>query len=318
MAQAFINNPNYRDNTWNYGTWSNTGDIRIVSRKRCVMSTDGNNRRNGNPSNFTVTTSMSTGDGLYQLTKVGGDGSGQETIPFSMEYEWNDDSSSTNETLGYGIPSNQHLGGIRIGGVNCSINGVRVDNSRVIIQINEADLLAAENGDYEGLLTVTHTGGIGMGESKTRTNRRISLTKLANMIQILNLDLVDLGTWDGAAAFMSDAEGYCAYTSTGNYRVTASSATQGSGGAGTFAIEHTVLAGVKIDYDLYLDDDNDAQVGGTQIANGGTISGFTGSTSVALCSTLDNASLYVTTTSNLGAAVAGIYTSQLTLTLEPE
>lgn len=104
------------------------------------------------------------------------------------------------------------LGGIRIAGTNCSINGVRVNNARLIIQINEADLLAAENGDYEGFLTVTHTGGIAMGQSKTRNNLRISLTKITTIIQIRKLNTVDLGTWDTVAAFMDDRERYCVYS----------------------------------------------------------------------------------------------------------
>ncbi len=315
-AQAFINNPNYQNNSWDHGTWSNTGDIRIVGPKRCVMSTDGGNRSSGNPSNYTVTASMTTGDGLFQLTQIGGDGSGQETIPFSLEYEWNDDTSSTNETLGYAAPSNQHLGGIRVGGTNCSINGVRVNNARMIIQINEADLMAAENGDYEGFLTVTHTGGIAMGQSKSRTNLRISLSKITTVIQIRKLGTVDLGTWDGVTAFIDDRERYCVYSSVGPYRITADSVTEGSGGAGTFAIEHVVLAGTKIDYDLYLDDDNNAENGGTLIANGGTITGFTGTTDIACPG--NNAALYVRTTSNLGIASAGVYSAQLTLTIEPE
>ena len=316
-AQAYINNPNYRNNSWDYGNWANVGDIRIVGVRRCVMSTDGPNRRTFNPTNYTVTASMTTGDGVFQLTQVGGDGSGQETIPFSLEYDWFDDTSSTNESLGYGVPSNQHLGGIRVNPVSCSINGVRVNNGRMIIQINEADLQAAENGDYEGYLTVTHTGGIAMGQTRTRNNVLISLTVASDMIQIRRVDTVDLGTWDTVSAFMDDNEAYCVYTATGNYRITASSATEGSGGAGTFAIEHTVLAGVKIDFDLFVDDDNNA-LGGTPIANGGTVTGFTGWAWNFLCFFIDNAAIYARTASNLSQAQAGVYTSQVTLRVSPE
>jgi hypothetical protein len=280
------------------------------------MSTDGNRRSTGNPSNYTVTATMTTGDGLFQLTQVGGDGSGQETIPFSLEYEWFDDTSSTNETLFYGSPSTPHLGGIRVGNTNCSINGVRVNNGRMIIQINEADLLAAENGDYEGLLTVTHIGGIAMGESNTRDSLRISLSKIATTIQIRRLDTVDLGTWDTITAFLGAEDEFCVHTSTQNYRLIAASATQGSGGAGTFAIENTAIAGEKIDFDLFVDDDRNAQNGGTLIANGGTVTGLQGTRNTAC--PRDNASIYVQTTSDLSTAKAGAYTSQVTVTVELE
>ena len=77
-----------------------------------------------------------------------------------------------------------------------------------------------------------------------------------------------------------------------------------------------MLAGNKIDYDLYLDDDRDAQNGGTLVANGGTITGFTGTTNISCPG--NNAALYVQTTSNLGTASAGVYSALLTLTIEPE
>ncbi len=316
LAQAFINNPNYRSGAFDYGVWANSGDIRIQSPRRCVMSTDGVNNSSGNPTNYTVTATMTTGDGVFQLTQVGGDGIGQEAIPMTLQYQWNDDVTSTTEALGYGVASNPHLGGIKVGSVVCSINGVRVNNGRLVILINEADLLAAENGVYEGYLSITHTGGVGMGQSRTRNNVKVSLQKASTAIQIRKLGTVNLGTWNGNSAFIDDREAYCVYSSTGAYRITASSTTEGSGGAGTFGIEHSVLAGRKIDYDLFLDDDRNAENGGLAITNGGTLTGFTGTTS-SNCPG-NNAALYVKTTSDLSMARAGAYVSELTLTVEPE
>lgn len=261
-AQAFINNPNYRCGVFDYGVWANAGDIRIQSVQRCIMSTDDVNSSSGNPANYTVIASMTTGDGLFQLSQVGGDGMGQETIPITLRYKWNDDVSTTNEKLNYGVASNTHLGGIKVGSNNCSINGVRVNNARLIILIDEPDLLAAENGVYEGYLTITHTGGLGMGQSKVRNNVKVSLEKSGTAIQIRKLATVNLGSWNGSSAFIDDKEPYCVYSSTGAYRITATSATEGSGGLGTFGIEHSVLSGRKIDYDLFLDDDKNAKNGG--------------------------------------------------------
>ena len=312
QAFAFQNNPNYINGNFNYGTWNSSGDIRIVGPTRCVMSTDGPNRSTGNTTLYTVTASMTTGDGQFQLTRNGGG----STIPFSLEYEWFDDVSSTSEFLGYNTPSAPHMGGKRIGGINCNIGGVRVRNGRMTLHINEADLSAAFNGDYQGRLTVVHTGGIGMSQVRTRTNLRIRLTKDSTEIQLRNLDTVDLGTWDLAASSIADTEAYCVYSSTGSYRITAASTTQGSGGPASFAIENSSDPGNRIDFDLYVDDDSNAQTGGVQIDNGETIGGMTGTLNRSC--TGNNASIYAVTTGDLGASRAGAYTAMVTLTVEPE
>lgn len=312
QASAFINNPNYLNNRFNYGSWANLGDIRIVGPKKCVMSTDGRNKRSGNPSNYTVTASMTTGDGVFQLTRNGGGAA----IAFSLEYEWFDDASSTNEVLAYNTPGNPHLGGINTGGINCNLNGSQVRNGRLILQIDEAELTAAQNGDYEGRLTIVHTGGIAMSQTSTRSNLRVSLSKSATAIQLRNLSPVNLGTWDPTANFLADREAYCVYSSTGNYRVTASSPTTGSSGASSFAIEHTTLPGDKIDYELYIDDDDNASTGGTLIDNGGTLAGMVATTDNSCPG--DNAAIYVVTTGSLASRAAGNYAGLITLTVEPE
>ncbi|NND69750.1 MAG: hypothetical protein HKN19_19325 [Halioglobus sp.] len=255
---------------------------------------------------------MTTGDGQFQLSRTGGG----SIIPFALEYEWFDDVSSTTEILGYNTPSAPHMGGKRSGGINCNINGTRVDNGRVTMHINEADLSAALNGDYVGLLTVVHTGGIGMSQVRTRNNLRITLTKDSTEIQLRNLDTVELGSWDLASPTLDDGEAYCVYSSTGAYRLTASSTTQGSGGPASFAIENTAEPGNYIDYDLYVDDDGNAQVGGVQIDNGATVTGMNGTTNRSCPG--NNASIYAVTTGNLGASRAGAYSAMVTLTVEPE
>ncbi len=312
QAFAFVNNPNYRNNKFDYGAWADNGDIRVVGGKKCVLSTDGGNSRSGSPSNYTVTASMTTGDGVFQLSRSGGG----TPIAFSLEYEWFDNASSTSEVLAYNTPGNPHLGGISIGGINCNINGSQVRNGRLILQIDEAELNAAQNGDYEGLLTIVHTGGVALSQTRTRNNLRISLSKSSTAIQLRKLAAVNLGTWDPTDSFLDDREPYCVYSSTGNYRVTASSPTMGSSGASSFAIENTTIPGDKIDYELYIDDDDNAKNGGTLIGNGGTMSGMIATTDNTCPG--NNAAIYVVTTGSLGSMTAGNYSGLIQLTVEPE
>lgn len=311
-ALSFQNNPDYFNSAFSHGDWSNSGDIRIVGPVRCVISTDGRNAASGNTTVYTVTASMTTADGLFQLART----DGGSTIPFTLEYEWFDATRSTHETLDYNLPSAAHTGGKTIDGIPCNINGQQVNNGRIILHIDEADLSAAQNGDYEGNLTVVHTGGAGLTETRTRRNLRISLSKNATEIQLRKLDTVDLGTWNLAQGFLDDTESYCVYSSNGSYRITASSATEGSAGPGSFAIEHAGAAGERIDYTLYVDDDGDASSGGVQIDNGETIGGMVATTNRACPGT--NASIYAVTTDNLGRSRAGAYSALVTLTVEPE
>ena len=292
--------------------WADAGDIRINGGTRCVMSTDGATNSSGSPTNYTITASMTTGGSVFELARIGGGA----PIPFRLVYRWFDDVSNTRETLGYNTPSAAHLGGIRIGGISCNIGGTQVRNGQLLIRIDEADLLAATNGDYEGLVTMVHTGGIAMSQTRTRNNMSISLTKASTAIQLRKLAAVNLGTWDPADSFIDDREAYCVYSSTGSYRLTASSPTTGSGGASSFAIEHESIAGDKIDFDLYVDDDRNAQVGGTLIDNGETLAGMAGMTNRSCPG--NNAGIYVVTTSSLGSIAAGNYSGEITLTVEPE
>lgn len=307
-----MNNPNYRHNKFDHGAWADAGDIRMVGGKKCVMSTDGPSRSTGSPTNYTVTASMTTGGASFELARIGGGA----PIPFSIRYRWFDDTTSTNELLGYNTPSAPHLGGMSIGGISCNIGGSQVRNGRLIIQIDEADLTAATNGDYEGFVTIVHTGGIGMSQTRTRNNMRISLTRASTAIQLRKLGTVNLGTWNTTDTAIDDREPYCVYSSTGAYRVTATSPTTGSGGANSFAIENTTVPGDKIDYDLYIDDDNNAQIGGTLMDNGDTVTGMAGTTDTACPG--NNASLYVVTTGDLASSSAGSYSGHITLTVEPE
>jgi hypothetical protein len=136
-----------------------------------------------------------------------------------------------------------------------------------------------------------------------------------NLVLVENLDQIDLAYVAGGGD-VTAAEPFCVWATAGTlYDITISSAN----GTGTFQANSgsdSVSYEVAFD-DSALGDALESVVEGVTLTNGGT--GYTASSQISPGCAADNAVLQVTAAEagNLGLAVAGIYTDEMTLLVAP-
>ena len=178
----------------------------------------------------------------------------------------------------------------------------------------------------QGLMAAGLTGIIAAGSVQAATNNPATpgatstgtvdvSVVVPDVVWIQNLDAVVLGYNAGSDSTAN--ESFCVTSSTGAYEITFTSLNTA---AGNTSINATGPSGTVL-YTVQFDDDADASDGGA-VTTGQVITGNVSGYSVVppSCASGDNASFYVTfaETGNLDSALAGTYTDELTLFVEPE
>jgi hypothetical protein len=179
----------------------------------------------------------------------------------------------------------------------------------------------------QGLMAAGLTGIIAAGSVQAATSNPVNpgatstgtvdvSVVVPDVVWIQNLDPVVLGYTAGSDATAN--ESFCVTSSTGAYQITFTSLNTAPGNTNITASGPSGA----VQYNVLFDDDADASAGGSTVTTGTAITGNS-SGYVAVppsCASGDNASFFVTflESGNLDSALAGTYTDELTLLVEPE
>jgi hypothetical protein len=179
----------------------------------------------------------------------------------------------------------------------------------------------------QGLIALGLTGVIAVSSAQAATSNPLNpgatstgtvdvSVIVPDVVWIQNLDPVALGYTAGSNATAN--ESFCVTSSTSAYQITFTSLNTANGNTDITASgpSGSVL------YNVLFDDDADASAGGSTVTTGTAITGNVSGYSAVppSCASGDNASFFVTflESGNLDSALAGTYTDELTLLVEPE
>lgn len=145
----------------------------------------------------------------------------------------------------------------------------------------------------------------------TSTGTSVVSVVKGDQVQITGLTDINLGTWQTGDGALGGASGACVFTTTGNYRVTASS-------SNTTGTNFRMADGFGA-FIVYTVQWNDGTLGLQGMTGGTALTGMTGDAVSANCSGgLPAAVTADVTGGQMNAAAQGAYTDTLTLLVAPE
>lgn len=228
--------------------------------------------------------------------------SGANSIPVSLS--WQDLRTSQTVSLSPGISTAQ----TNTGDTSGCPGG---NNGRLILSVNNADIVAAVPGTYSGQMDID-VSNAGAGRSRFRARVTYELV-VPDSIRVTQLNDVNLGTFDGVTD-VSMTESLCVFRrSGGTYAVVLT----GSGAGGAF---HLTNGPSAIPYTVTWNDGG----GAVTATAGAAIPGRTNSYTLdEYCAggAANNAALGVQVLANdilSLASTTGIHTGVLTITVQPE
>lgn len=227
--------------------------VRESNRRICVRATEGNNTDPATDYSLTVTANQGPGVGLGEFVLGGAGGA---ILPVELRWYFRDDASpfsiANSFEIDYGFTNTGLPGGNRENNRNCDAqNGV---NAYVEITIDEADLAAVPNGQYDGRFRFSYFNpfdGSSRGRNlSVRVNHRLERVRISG----LPAAPVDLGTLTPGGGDVSLPLSFCVFSSTGEFEITATGVPANDGANGSFALNGVSVGNTdQLEYTVELD-----------------------------------------------------------------